>query len=464
VVSSNFRYFKDPHGTALLLNGSQSWNTLQDWGTDGSPAILDFDAFVKFLTDHGQNFTLLWRVEQPKFCSLPVTATSPPDFTVTPQPWLRTGPGRASDGGARFDLTKFDPAYFDRLRARTQALKKAGIYAGIYLFTGEFLNIFRCPTDGYPFTAANNINGIDDGYVSGPQGNGSVDMTAPNAITRLQDAFVDRVIDTLYDLPNVLWIVSEEAAPTALWWNDHLVAHVKAYEAGKPYRHPVGYAAPIQAPDSVLYNSDADWVAPGATISPTSSCGAGKPACKVNVNDSDHSYWEMWRLTPQQNRNYVWENVLNGNSVLFMDPYLVYYPREHRNECSSPAHGICTGVDSRYEILRQNLGWSLKYSRRINLEKAIPQPALSTTGYCLAQTPPAGAEYLVYAPSGGPFDVDLSAMPPSRKLSVEWLNPATGAVVQQESIPAGSRAVRFTPPFHGDAVLYLVDTEGHASR
>src|ERR1700761_9126707 len=99
VVSSNFRYFKDPQGTALLLNGSQTWNTLQGWGTDGSPATLDFDAFVKFLTDHGHNFTLLWRVEQPRFCSLPVTATSPPDFTVTPQPWLRTGPGKANDGG-----------------------------------------------------------------------------------------------------------------------------------------------------------------------------------------------------------------------------------------------------------------------------------------------------------------------------------------------------------------------------
>jgi hypothetical protein len=41
----------------------------------------------------------------------------------------------------KFDLTKFNQSYFDRLRARVQALNKAGIYAGIYLFTGEFLNI-----------------------------------------------------------------------------------------------------------------------------------------------------------------------------------------------------------------------------------------------------------------------------------------------------------------------------------
>jgi hypothetical protein len=45
-----------------------------------------------------------------------------------------------------------------------QALRNAGIYAGVYLFSGEWLNIFRCPDNGYPFTGANNINGIDDGY------------------------------------------------------------------------------------------------------------------------------------------------------------------------------------------------------------------------------------------------------------------------------------------------------------
>ena len=39
-------------------------------------------------------------------------------------------------------------------------------------------------------------------------------MTAPNAITDIQDAFVNKMVDTLNDLPNVLWIVSEEAPAT----------------------------------------------------------------------------------------------------------------------------------------------------------------------------------------------------------------------------------------------------------
>ena len=81
----------------------------------------------------------------------------------------------------------------------------------------------------------------------------------------------------------------------------------------------------------------------------------------------------------------------------------------------------------------------------------------------LAQTPPAGAEYLVYSPSGGPFTVDLSAMPAARQLKVEWFNPSTGTTHQAHSIGAGSSSQSFTPPFTGDAVLYLVDTAGHAA-
>lgn len=462
-ASDNPHYFRDANGAVLILAGSQTWDTLQDWGSGRSPQALDFNAFIRFLTAHGQNFTLLWRVEMPKFCSLPITKSSPPDFTVTPQPWQRKGPGKAKDGRLKFDLTKFDQGYFDRLRARTQALNNAGIYAGIYLFTGEFINLFRCSSDGYPFTGANNINGIDDGYTDGPKGIASMTMTAPNAITRFQDAFVEKTIDTLNDLPNVLWVVSEEAPNNTQWWNNHQISRIRTYESGKRYQHPIGYAALIQSPDETIYNSNADWVAPAVRVSPTTSCGSGKPACKVNINDSDHSYWEMWNESPQQNRNYAWENFVNGNQVLFMDPYLVYYPRENRNLCVSQTNGICTGPDPRYDNLRDNLGYTLKYSRKVNLALVTPHASLSSTRYCLAQTPPVGAEYLAYAPSGGSFTIDLSAMPRARTLAVEWFNPSTGATIVDRPIHSGSSSQSFTPPFSGDAVLYLVDTAGHAT-
>lgn len=462
-ASTNPNYFESTKGHALLLCGSQTWNTLQDWGTDGSVRPVDFDQFVNFLRAHGHNFTLLWSTELPKFSNLPVTAANPPDITVSPHPWLRTGPGLATDGGLKFDLTKFNQAYFERLRTRVQALNRAGIYAGVYLFTGEWLLRFRAPSDGYPFSGPNNVNGVDDGYRGGSAESGmaSITMSATNAITEMQDAYVRKTIETLNDLPNVLWIISEEAPMKSTWWNNHLISLVHQYERSKARQHPVGYAALENPPDSILYNSDADWVAPTVWISPETSCGTGSPTCKVNINDSDHSYFGMWNDTPQKNRNYAWENFMTGNQVLFMDPYLVYYPRENRNQCLSPVQGIGTRPDPRWDNFRDNLGYILQYSRKLDLAQVGPRSSLCSTKYCLAQTPSVGAEYLAYAPAGGAFTMDLSAMPNSRRLSVEWFEPATGKNIAEAPIAAGSSSQSFSAPFTGDAVLFLVDTAGH---
>jgi hypothetical protein len=154
---------------------------------------------------------------------------------------------------------------------------------------------------------------------------------------------------------------------------------------------------------------------------------------------------------------------MRGNQVLFMDPYVVYYPREQRNLCVSPINAICSGPDTRWDNFRDNLGYILRYSRKLNLANVAPSESLCSTGYCLANTSSIGAEYLVYAPSGGSFTIDLSAMSGSRRLALEWFNPSTGTAIVGNPIPSGSSSQSFTPPFSGDAVLYLVDTEGHAT-
>jgi hypothetical protein len=168
----------------------------------------------------------------------------------------------------------------------------------------------------------------------------------------------------------------------------------------------------------------------------------------------------MWNDTAQTNRNYVWENFTGGNSVVFMDPYLIYWSSGNRNLCQSPSNGVCSGVDTRWDNLRNNLGYTLTYANKMDLAKMTAHASLSSTGYCLAQTPATGAEYLVYAPNGGSFTVDLRAMVSSRTLNVEWFDPGTGTTTSGGTVSAGS-VQSFSPPFSGDSVLYLVDSAGH---
>ena len=88
----------------------------------------------------------------------------------------------------------------------------------------------------------------------------------------------------------------------------------------------------------------------------------------------------------------------------------------------------------------------------MDLARMAPHGESASTGFCLADP---GREYLVYAPSGGPIEVDLTRV--SGELAVEWFDPRTGDVVHGSKARGGSRR-EFAPPFSADAVLYLAIT------
>src|SRR5882762_163806 len=68
-LASNPRYFTDGSGKAILLSGSQTWNSFQDTDQSTSPAAFNFTAYVNFLKSHGHNTTILWRKDLPTYCN-----------------------------------------------------------------------------------------------------------------------------------------------------------------------------------------------------------------------------------------------------------------------------------------------------------------------------------------------------------------------------------------------------------
>jgi hypothetical protein len=148
----------------VYLTGSHIWNNFHDGLGPGtscaeSPEQNDYRAYLDFLKDHGQNFIRHWRWEH--FRSQ--AAGGAFHLCMTPQPWSRTGPGAATDGKPKFDLSRFDQAYFGRLRDRVIAAGDEGIYVAVMLFDGFCLHLSPPPDnlEGHPFHAANNRNGIE---------------------------------------------------------------------------------------------------------------------------------------------------------------------------------------------------------------------------------------------------------------------------------------------------------------
>jgi hypothetical protein len=139
VCPDNPSYFADADGKAILLVGSHVWYNLVDMGPEDPPRQFDYKAYLDWMGKYDHNFMRMWTWEMVKWDTKANGTHARKDVTTfyaAPHPWLRCGDGKALDGKPKFDLTKFDPAYFERLRQRIEAARQKGIYVSIMLFEG----------------------------------------------------------------------------------------------------------------------------------------------------------------------------------------------------------------------------------------------------------------------------------------------------------------------------------------
>ena len=202
VCQANKRYFTDDSGKAIFLTGSHTWaNFATDQGTVYPPAEFDYDRYLDFLVKHNHNFFRGWIWD----LALSYEGPNGGPFYWDPFPWQRTGPGLATDGKPKFDLEKYNPEFFERIRTRARKAGEKGIYVSIMLFQGFALQFDRDDNDGYPLDGRNNINGID----AGP-GYASNTLQYP-LVTAKQEEYVKKVIDVVNDLDNILYEISNES-------------------------------------------------------------------------------------------------------------------------------------------------------------------------------------------------------------------------------------------------------------
>ncbi len=304
------------------------------------------------------------------------------------------------------------------------------MYVSVMLFEGWAMQFSEGAWEGHPFHPANNTEGLN-GDANGDGKGLEVHTLADKRVTALQEAYVRKVVDTVGDLDNALYEISNENHPASTEWQYHTIELIHECEKERPKQHPVGMTFQYKAGSNrTLFESPAEWVSPN----PEGGYRDDPPAAdgrKVILSDTDH----LWGIGG--NRAWVWKSFLGGMNPLFMDPY----------------DGVVLGnrFDPKWDPIRENLGHTLRMADGLDLAAMTPRNELSSTGYCLAQAAPRGA-YVVYLPDGGRASVDLAATP--GPLRGEWLNPADGKTQAGEPVAGGARR-QFTSPFPGDTVLRL---------
>ncbi len=116
-----------------------------------------------------------------------------------------------------------------------------GFHVSVMLFNGWSIHNKGegNPWDRHPFNRENNLHRIDGDPDARGEGSDVHTLRVP-AITRLQEAYVDKVVATVGDLDHVLWEISNESPRESVAWQYHFIHYLRAID---PHRHPIGMTA-----------------------------------------------------------------------------------------------------------------------------------------------------------------------------------------------------------------------------
>jgi hypothetical protein len=451
--TENPRYFTDNSGQSIYLTGSHTWANFQEAGLLPTDSLFEWDKYLQMMKSNQHNFMKLWVWEQAKLGSW-----SKEPIAFSPMPYQQIN----QNGKIKYNLTKWNQPYFDRLRQRVKEAGEQGIYVSIMLFQGWSMKKEKIESGNpwlfHPFNPANNINGIGKQITDNKEDDaekGTLHSIKNGDVLKQQEAYVQKVIETINDLDNVLFEIINEGGTKD--WQYHLINFIKNAEKKLPKQHPVGMSHAV-AVTPLMWNQDllespADWIAPSnepfSWNYPNSAKttdfqikiqpNAGK---KVSILDTDH----LWGCGG--NYQWVWKAFLQGYCPIFMDSWQTF-PHPDTIQINWLGPCLVEREYAPYKLIRQNMGETLRYSKRIDLGKSFPSPELTSSGFCLTQP---NERYISWTDAGAYLTINLRNTTGS--FEVEWFNPLTLETKNAAPVFGGDFVV-LKPPFEADAVLFL---------
>jgi hypothetical protein len=352
-------------------------------------------------------------------------------------PWARSDQPGAGDGGNKFDLARWDPAYFARLKDFLAEAGKRGIVVELVLFCTIYDDdLWRVN----PMNAANVAGEIEQA------GRLEAYTLKHPRLTAVQEAFTRKVVAELADFDNLYYEICNEPyfGGVTRQWTQRIAETIEGAEAARPAKHLIAeniangkalVASPI--PQVSIFNFH--------YASPPDAVAMNYGLNRVIADDETgfKGTGDFWY------RREGWEFLLAGGAI--------YSNLDYSFTCQRPdgTHPVTTSPGGGGDRLRRQLAVLKQFVESLDFVRLRPDAgAVRVNRGTVRALVEAGTAYAVYI--HGPSPVELTVELPPGAYRGEWIDTKSGNVAQVVALQhTAGTAKLVSPGFTEDIALRL---------
>jgi len=404
-------------------------------------------------------------------------------------PWLRSGPGFATDGYPKFDLDRWNPEYFERLHGFLAAAQERDVIIELTLFSSTYSDAVWGLN---PLNIQNNINSVGDipwqDYISGRDA----------ALTERQMAYVSKVVEEVNGYDCFYFEVCNEPFTTRAGmlpetefatqaevdgWQEAVRDQIRTIEAGLPKKHLI-FQVPVEnwrtdtALEQILEEKSVDAVNLHDYQQLTYKGSILAPLSRFMQRDLRLArIQQVWTTVHETGKPFVFDEDNAATSSLDEESWIVHRKRAWATVCSGghynmidfsvQAGGQEAGTPASQAMIRSWMKNLSVFIHGVDFVQMAPQPQFAretpanTIAIALARP---GRAYIVYVadqrevddPSlGQPCQGRLAFTLPAGSYSARLYSPEEGRYTGEAQDLAGGETGIDLGPFSHDIVVHI---------
>jgi hypothetical protein len=405
----------------------------------------DYEKYFKTLESLGFNLT---RTFSGAYCE-PFGAFKIQDNTLAPKrgqlicPWARSDQPGYANGGNKFDLTKWDAAYFRRLRDFVREADRRSVVVELVLFCPFYKDDMWKLS---PMNAANNINDV------GNMERTEVYTLKHPRLLAVQDAMVRRIVRQLKDFDNLYYEICNEPyfGGVTLEWQAHIAEIIVKTEANFKAKHLIAQniankQKKITDPNPKVSIFNFHYAKPPTTV-------ADNYGLNRVLGDDETGFAGS---KPKAYRLEGWDFIIAGGAIYDNLDYSFTVGHEDGTaKINAPGGGGA--------VLHKQLGILTDFINSFDFVKMKPDNSVikggipdKVTARALVQK---GRAYAIYINGGSKANLVLDL--PKGKYKAEWLNTKTGKVDKRQTFEhTGGGKMLPSPSYNDDTALRILSSD-----